>query len=218
MPTAEKTAPRSVRKPKGEGHLRRAEILHAAERVFLEYGYEGATIRRIAEEVGVSSTALYMHFHDKSEIVLEICAGQVARVIATNIELCDREMDPVERVREMLAAYMAFARAHPDAYRLVFCSPPHKIGRGPRDRLADLGRQTYGLFRDAVARVAAAGRLRTDDVDVAAQVSWAAAHGVVSLTLVLTRPRFQWAERPRLDGATLEMVFAGLLAPPPSPA
>ena len=205
------TAPRSVRKAKGEGHLRRAEILHAAERVFIEYGYEGATIRRIAEAVGVSSTALYMHFADKGEIVLEICAGQVARLVAVNTELRDRAMDPVERVRDMLAAYMAFARANPDAYRLVFCAPPHRIGRDPREQLAGLGAQTYDLFRDAVAQIAAARRLRIEDVDVAAQTSWAAAHGLVSLTLVLTR--FPWSEPETLDGALLATLFEGLLVP-----
>ena len=47
---------RSSRKPKGEGHSRRGEILAAAERIFVEYGYEGATIRKIADEVGLSSS------------------------------------------------------------------------------------------------------------------------------------------------------------------
>ncbi|MCX8498704.1 MAG: helix-turn-helix domain containing protein, partial [Caulobacteraceae bacterium] len=60
---------KSARKPKGDGHLRRAEILAAAERIFVAEGYDGATIRRIADEVGVSSTALYMHFKDKAEIL-----------------------------------------------------------------------------------------------------------------------------------------------------
>ena len=44
---------RSQRKPKGEGHARRAEILAAAERIFVEHGYEGATIRKIADEVAM---------------------------------------------------------------------------------------------------------------------------------------------------------------------
>src|SRR3712207_2879540 len=61
---------RSARKAKGDGHLRRGEILEAAERIFVAEGYEGATIRRIAEEVGVSSTALYLHFPDKQAILL----------------------------------------------------------------------------------------------------------------------------------------------------
>ena len=59
---------RSVRKPKGEGHARRGEILAAAEQIFVAHGYEGATIRKIAEAVGLSSTALYLHFKDKAEI------------------------------------------------------------------------------------------------------------------------------------------------------
>ncbi|MBE7217385.1 MAG: TetR/AcrR family transcriptional regulator [Caulobacteraceae bacterium] len=204
---------RSARKAKGEGHLRRAEILEAAGRVFIEYGYEGATIRRIADEVGVSSTALYMHFHDKSEIVLEICAGQIARLIEVNTALRERDMDPVQRVRDMLAAYMAFARDHAGAYRLVFCAPPHRMGRGPQEKLAELGRQTYDLFRGAVAECQAAGRLRPLDLELATQTSWATAHGVVSLTLVLTKPKFHWAPRPALDAAALDLVFDGLLAP-----
>ena len=64
---------RSERKARGSGHLRRAELLAAAQRIFTKEGYEGATIRKIAEEVGVSSTALYMYFEDKSQIMLEIC-------------------------------------------------------------------------------------------------------------------------------------------------
>ena len=64
---------RSARKAKGDGHLRSIEILEAAERIFVADGYEGATIRKIADEVGVSSTALYMYFQDKSQIMLEIC-------------------------------------------------------------------------------------------------------------------------------------------------
>ena len=41
---------KTLRKAKGDGHLRRAEILEVAERIFVAEGYEGATIRRIAEE------------------------------------------------------------------------------------------------------------------------------------------------------------------------
>ena len=75
---------RSQRKPKGEGHARRAEILAAAERIFVEHGYEGATIRKIADEVGLSSTALYMHFAEKGEILQEICRQAFAALLEMN--------------------------------------------------------------------------------------------------------------------------------------
>ena len=78
----EQKPPKSARKAKGDGHLRRDEILEAAERIFVAEGYEGATIRKIADEVGVSSTALYMHFRDKDEILHEICLGALQAAAA----------------------------------------------------------------------------------------------------------------------------------------
>ena len=115
---------KSARKPKGDGHLRRAEILSAAERIFVADGYEGATIRKIADEVGVSSTCLYMHFRDKDQILLEICTRALEELLAGHTEIAARPIDAVERVRMMLTAYIDFALKHPNAYRLVFCSSP----------------------------------------------------------------------------------------------
>src|ERR1700761_1113154 len=99
-------ARRSARKAKGDGHLRRGEILDAAERIFIAEGYEGATIRKIAEEVGVSSTALYMHFPDKACILGEICNRPLQLLLQRNRELAVKPVEPVVRVRMMLEAYM----------------------------------------------------------------------------------------------------------------
>ena len=95
---------RSTRKPKGEGHARRAEILAAAERIFVDVGYEGATIRRIADEVGLSSTALYMHFSDKGEILHEICREAFEQLIALNRHILAQDGSPEQHLRQMMAA------------------------------------------------------------------------------------------------------------------
>src|SRR5579864_7322747 len=112
---------KSARKPKGHGHLRRAEILEAAERIFVAEGYEGATIRKIADEVGVSSTALYMHFRDKDEILHEICRVAMQALLDQNSEIAARPIDSVTRVRLMLEAYVRMGLEHSNAYRLLFC-------------------------------------------------------------------------------------------------
>ena len=204
---------RSQRKAKGSGHLRRAEILEAAERVFVEQGYEGATIRRIAEEVGLSSTALYMHFRDKGQILDEICAGHFRALNALNEALLAEALDPVVRMRRMLEGYVDFAYAHPNTYRLVFCNPATtRAEEADADGEAQvIGARTYELFCDGVRRVEEAGRLQVGDVTVAAQISWAACHGVVSL--LLTRPGTPWAERTVLRDVLLDTVFAGLTRP-----
>lgn len=50
----------------------RERILAAAQRLFVEQGYKGLSMREIAEAVGVSKPALYHYFADKEELFLAI--------------------------------------------------------------------------------------------------------------------------------------------------
>lgn len=208
MTLVESKPSRSSRKPKGEGHVRRAEILEAGERIFVEWGYEGATIRRIAEEVGVSSTALYMHFRDKSEILLEICERVFGRLIDNQAELARLPVDPATRVRAMLKAYTTFGLENPNAYRLVFCTRPPEASDGAQKVAMNLGKKLFDGFEAQVAEAATAGRLRGDPVRTA-QTLWSGAHGVVAL--MITKPYFDWADG--LDDAMLDALFDGVLKP-----
>ena len=105
---------RSARKPKSGGHERRGEILVAAAKIFNSLGYEGATIRRIAEEVGPSSTALYMHFRDKDEMLVEICEGALEALLRLGSDIAAQPLPPVERARHdrSLCQFRAFGTEH----------------------------------------------------------------------------------------------------------
>jgi AcrR family transcriptional regulator len=197
---------KSARKAKGDGHMRRAEILHAAERIFVRDGYQGATIRKIADEVGVSSTALYMHFRDKDDILLEICAGAVGVLLAQNTEIASRPIDAVSRVRLMLDAYMRFGFENPNTYWLTFCSPSDEVKTSEHEVATDLRQRCYERFKSAFTDIASEGRLRSD-VEVAAQVLWAACHGLVALRI--GRPNVEWAPDEALTSAMLDSLIGG---------
>ncbi len=182
---------KSARKAKGDGHLRRAEILSAAERIFIAQGYEGATIRKIADEVGVSSTALYMHFQDKDQILLEICDRAMSELLAINLRIATRPGDPVGRVRNMLGAYMRFALDNPNAYRLMFCAASMANSPRRRDATVQLGDRCFEKFSGVVGEIAAQGRLRTGDIRAVTQALWAACHGLISLRIA--KPDFDWS-------------------------
>ena len=53
-------------KDKTETHER---IIPAAMKIFLEKGFEKATMREIAEEAGITAAGLYRHFVDKEATV-----------------------------------------------------------------------------------------------------------------------------------------------------
>lgn len=199
---------RSARKPKGEGHSRRAEILVAAERIFVEHGYEGATIRKIADEVGLSSTALYIHFPDKGAILQEICRTAFEILISANQAIVQATDAPEDRLRRMLTAYVEFGFANPNAYRLIYLTRPLEARDGAENAAQRLGAELFGSFADVVEQVARAGNLKAD-AKVAAQVFWAGVHGIVSL--IITKPYFPWADRDALVRTMSDALFEGLL-------
>ncbi len=201
---------RSARKAKGDGHLRRAEILRAAERIFVAEGYEGATIRKIADEVGVSSTCLYMHFRDKDQILLEICTVAMEELLAINNAIAAQPCDPVERVRRMLKAYVAFALGHPNAYRLVFCAAHSPMAAHREAITHELGAQCRQRFSGAVQAIAVEGRLKSGDPQTTYQALWAACHGLVSLMII--KPGLDWAPAEALTDMLVDGLLFGLIS------
>ena len=61
----------------GSSEERRAVILAAAEAIFSEQGYHGASIRAIAQRAGVSSGLLYWFFPNKAKLFAAVLLAQV---------------------------------------------------------------------------------------------------------------------------------------------
>ncbi|QKT07205.1 TetR/AcrR family transcriptional regulator [Gordonia sp. X0973] len=83
-----------------DDHLaaRRREILDGARRCFADYGYDGATVRRLEEATGLSRGAIFHHFRDKEALFLALAdedAHRMADVAA--------EHGLVQVMRNMLA-------------------------------------------------------------------------------------------------------------------
>jgi AcrR family transcriptional regulator len=62
---------------------RRQEILAGARACFARYGYEGATVRRLEEETGLSRGAIFHHFRDKESLFLAVAEDDTAVMVAT---------------------------------------------------------------------------------------------------------------------------------------
>jgi AcrR family transcriptional regulator len=65
--------------PQAELAQRRGAILDAARRAFARHGYEGATVRVLEAETGLSRGAIFHHFRDKEALFLALAEDDAAR-------------------------------------------------------------------------------------------------------------------------------------------
>ncbi len=198
---------RSERKARGSGHLRRAELLAAAQRIFNTSGYEGATIRTIAEEVGVSSTALYMYFQDKSQIMLEICVHALEDLYRKLEELSGQGLDTQQRLRGILEILMRFGFEQPTAYQLLYCVVPQDVNERRNAVIAPLSRACFQRTQKAVEDAMAAGRMRDLPPRPVTEALIAACHGAVSMRIA--NPYAPWTEPEVLSKILLDGLFHG---------
>ncbi len=73
----------SVTPPNTTRHLspeKTAAILDGATRIFLEEGYAGTTMDRVATAAGVSKPTIYSHFHDKEGLFNALMAQMVQKM------------------------------------------------------------------------------------------------------------------------------------------
>lgn len=151
-----------------------------------------------------------MHFRDKDEILLEICTAAMEALLALNSEIAARPIDPVERVRMMLQAYIDFALENPNAYRVVFCSSPLVASLEKQRATLKLGADCSDRFSSVVGEIAAQGRLKTGDPRTVQQGLWAACHGLVSL--MITKPNFPWESPREVSRVVIDGLLFGLIA------
>lgn len=201
------------KKPRGEGHERYLEIIGAARRVFNEHGHRHTTMRRLAEESGLSVAAIYIYFDSKEAILAAIRDQAFLELNRATQQAVAQAQDPEARLRAHLRAYLDFARADPDTYRLTFRSQlifaprpgrPAEAGNAP-------GLEAFKVLVDEVAALIAARPGESpaaSDVHVWAEAAWAAIHGLSSL--VIDVPNFPASGLDASFDALVSMVVSGI--------
>lgn len=62
---------------------RRQQILAGARACFARHGYEGATVRRLEDEIGLSRGAIFHHFRDKESLFLAVAEDDAVAMVDT---------------------------------------------------------------------------------------------------------------------------------------
>ena len=198
-----------TRSARGEGDALRSEIVGAAEKLLLSSGSdEAVSIRAVATAVGVTAPSIYRHFADKDQLILAVCESQFGNFNEVMLAAARGATTPMDELQAMGEAYIQFGLDHPEAYAVMFMRPPSEFLA-----LEGAGRpEAYLGVVDLVKRAVEAGQMETKNVDLAAQVIWAAVHGLTSL--MIAKPDFPWKKRKDLTAHILHGAVAPFLPVP----
>lgn len=89
------TAEKSIPKSSGPRPGKRAQILGAARKLFLETGLEATSMDQIAAEAGVSKATLYNHFESKDALFADVMAEKY-EALARELGELDWSLPPEE--------------------------------------------------------------------------------------------------------------------------
>ena len=128
----------------GNDRLSRATVAEHALKLADADGLDRVTIRRLAQDLGVTPMALYWHFKNKDELLLGIVDHALAGVKATR-----NASDPWQhQLRAMVQSLIAVMREHPcltDLLQAVNMREASSFARATNDALELLTRGGYSL-------------------------------------------------------------------------
>lgn len=136
---------------RSEEHLRarRGQILAGARRTFAQHGYEGATVARLEEEIGLSRGAIFNYYPSKLELFIALATEDEARILQTwvaeGFEAVLRTM--AEENPDWLGVYLEMGRRlrTDEEFRKRWKSRNPELEQRAHDRLAEL--QSAGEIR-----------------------------------------------------------------------
>jgi AcrR family transcriptional regulator len=181
------------------------QLLKAASNLLATEGPRALTVRRIANEAGVSTMNVYSRFGGKDGVVEQLFVEGFTQLGAgmSSAKVSD---DPIADIRSCGLAYRRFAIEHPTIYSVMFDRVvPDFV---PTIEAQTLAGSTLGQLAKRLERAMTAGKLRSADPLSTAALVWATCHGVVSLELKQVGPTtVAWAD---VYNNAMDMIVAGL--------
>ena len=196
----------------------RDKILDAARELFVTEGYEGVSMRRVAEKIEYSPTAIYVYFADKQELFHELCQQDYAR-LAEVFQSSEMSTDPIERLRQTGRTYTEFGVRYSNHYKFMFMTthPPHEPDEEDREVMGNPEVDAYAFLKWAVQQAIDAGRFREElqDAELISQTLWASVHGVISLNIAkCSDPWVDWRPLEQRAEMMLDVTLRGLVRNP----
>lgn len=102
-----------------EKERRRREIIDAAEQVFAEVGFDGATMQQIAQRARLSRALVYIYFKDKADLQFAIAQRAGQQLAQRFNEAVARNRKGLDQIEAIGRAYLAFSQEFPVYFNAI---------------------------------------------------------------------------------------------------
>ena len=163
------------------------KILDTAERLFIEMGYDRASLQEIIDETGLSKGAIYHHFASKEDIFYAVCD----RIGQRNAEVLSQVRDApglngLEKLRAMLKTSL-----QPERQAKMFCMMPYLMDNAKflATEMRSIFTEVVPCFVDPIIRQGMAdGSIRTEHPKELAEAMIILADGWINPIVQPTTP------------------------------
>ena len=162
------------------GNLR-AELLDTAIAQLREVGSDDLSLRALARAIGVSQTAPYRHFADKSELLAAMATRGYRNVLKALRQAGELSNDcPQEQLKAFAHAYVDYAASNPQLFKLMFGPAVQPTQQYPELRHAS--RDTFQLVQEILQHGVDMGIFQTvDDISYLTNAAWSSIYGLATL-------------------------------------
>lgn len=141
---------------------RRADLVRVSARLFREKGFDGTTVRDIANAVGMRSGSPFYHFKSKQEILAAVMeeglvAGldEVERIVAAS-------MPPLEKFRALVRAHLETVLGEGHDFIPVLLYDWHALTPDLQEQIIGLKDRYDQLWQKTITELKEAGLIRSD--------------------------------------------------------
>ncbi len=173
---------------------RQDEIIRAAVDLAAEQGMDKVTTQEIANAVGVTQGAIFRHFPTKDTIWIAVVHWTRSRLLSVIDRAASQATDPLDALKSIFFAHVAFAEKNPALPRLLLATNP-QLQRLTQELLTGYEAKLERLLAEAKLH----GLVRADlDEGAAAALFIAIVQGLVLRVLVMGPRKPLMAEAERL--------------------
>lgn len=158
----------------------RNKILEAANRLFVEVGFEKTSLRKIAEAVEYSPATIYLYFKDKDEIFFQLHNRAFTRFFE-EFQKAPLVSNPWERLQFIGKLYLNFAFEQPGYYDLMFImsSPINSLENHQK---WEGGKKSHDILESTVAACVEEGYIQGNPKTLALGF-WSMVHGYATFVI-----------------------------------